>query len=418
MSRHVLQALLGIAVFLGIAWLLSENRRRVPVRAVLVGLLAQALIAWAMLRAPLLQAFFASITRGVELLHSATQTGTSFAFGYLAGGTLPFPVRDGGNTFIFAIQSLPMVLTIGALSALLWHWRVLMYAVRGAGWVVQRLFGVSGPVGVSNAACVFLGMVEAPLLVRPYIAGLSRSDLFVVMTGGMAVIAGSTMVLIASILQPRMPNAFPHLLIASLINAPMAISVARLMMPGEGILDPGPSVELRSPYRGALDALMTGTVDAVKLLANVIGLLIVVVALITLLNLILALVPHTGGPLTIQGMLGYVLQPVPWLMGIDWNEALPAASLLATKLVVNELFAYSDLMSLPAGTLSPHAVTVLTYALCSFGNLASLAIMTGALGTMAPSRMAEIVAIGPKSIVAAFLTTSISGAMVTLVVNS
>ena len=407
-----LQALLGIAVFVGLAALVSEDRRAIPWRIVAIGLLVQLFLAVLFLYAPPVKMIFIGIAQGVILIQQATLEGTKFVFGYLGGGPLPFVATGPGSAFVFAIQSLPVILMVGALSALLWHWRILRYLVQGASWLVERTFKVGGAVGVSSAANIFMGMVEAPLLVKPYIAGMSRSELFAVMAGGLSTIAGSTMIVIGGIIGDYIPNAFSHLLVASVINAPGAIMLAKVMVPGDPVH--GGSVELKSDYRSSLDAITRGTADAVLLLANVVAMLIVFVALISLLDLIV--LKLTGSQsFTLQSLLGVVMAPVAWLMGIPWEEAGLAGQLLGTKVVVNELIAYSKLVTLPEGTISQHTSFVLTYALCSFSNFASLAIMIGGLSAMAPARTSEIVSLGVRAVLAGFLSAAITASLVGII---
>lgn len=407
--QAILQGLLGIAVFVAIAWAVSEDRRQVEWRIMAIGLAVQVLLAVLLLFLPPVKAFFAALAAGVRALQAATLEGTAFVFGYLGGGELPFDATGPGSTFIFGIQSLPVILMVGALSALLWHWRVLIYVVRGAAWLVERTFRVGGAVGVSSAANIFMGMVEAPLLVKPYIPKLTRSELFAVMAGGLSTIAGSTMVVVGTLIDGAIPNAFSHLLIASVINAPAAIALAKVMVPGAATA--GEDLVLKSDYRSSLDAITRGTTDAVRLLANVVGMLIVFVSLIALVNIALAAL-WPGGGLTLQGILGHLMAPIAWLMGIPWADAQTAGGLLGTKVVVNELIAYVHLTELPEGALSARASFIMTYALCSFSNFGSLAIMIGGLTAMAPERTSEIVSLGLKAILAGFLAAALTATIV------
>lgn len=411
-----LQGVIGIFAFIGVAWLLSEGRRHVSRRIIVVGLSVQFVFAALLMNVPVIHYLLSLLAQGVSLIQDATLEGTKFVFGYIGGGELPFEETGSGSSFIFGLQSLPVVLMVGALSALLWHWRILVIIVKGAAFFVRKTFNVSGAVGISAAANVFMGMVESPLLVKPYIPRLTRSELFVVMVGGLSTIAGSTMVLLGTILEPIIPNAFGHLLVGSVINAPGAIMIAKLMVPGEKSLD-GTLINMDSPYRSSLDALTRGTMDAVKLLLNVIGLLIVFVSVIALANSLVAFIPTDGDPLTLQRILGWFMAPFTWLMGIPWADAQIAGSLLGTKVIVNELVAYINMAGLPEGTLNDRTQFIMTYALCSFSNFGSLAIMIGGLSTMAPERTAEIVGLGLKCVVAAFITTCLTATVIGLVTS-
>jgi concentrative nucleoside transporter, CNT family len=408
------RALLGVVVFLALGWLLSENKRALPVRPVLVGLACQVTLALLLTKVPAITAGFAAATHAVDALQAASRAGSSFMFGYLGGGRAPFSVADPSAAFIFAFQALPAILLVGALSALLWHWKVLIVIVRAAAWAFGKLFGVSGPVGVSTSACVFLGMVEAPLLVKPFLPRLSRAELFIIMVDGLSVIGGSMMIVLGSLIAAKVPNAFSHLLIASLISTPMAIGMARLIIPGEASKAHEPIV-LASPYRSSLEALTFGTLDAVKMVLNIAGLLIVFVGLIALINMGLAAVPHAGAPLTLGGILGWLLTPIVWLTGAPLSDLQAVGAILGTKVAANEVVAYSDMMALPPGALSPKSLLILTYALGSFGNVGSVAILIGSLSSMAPDKVGEVVELGFKALAAAFLTTCMTATIMGLI---
>ena len=406
-DNETARALLGVVVFLGIGWLLSENRRALPWRPVLVGLACQITLAILLTKVPAITAGFAAATHAVDALQAASRAGSSFMFGYLGGGRAPFSMADPSAAFIFAFQALPAILLVGALSALLWHWKVLIFIVRAAAWAFGKLFGVSGPVGVSTSACVFLGMVEAPLLIKPFLPRLTRAELFIIMVDGLSVIGGSMMIVLGSLIAAKVPNAFSHLLIASLISTPMAIGMARLIIPGEAS-ESHEAIVLASPYRSSLEALTFGTLDAVKMVLNIAGLLIVFVGLIALINMGLAAVPHTGAPLTLGGILGWLLTPIVWLTGAPLSDLQTVGSILGTKVAANEVVAYSDMMALPPGALSDKSLLILTYALGSFGNVGSVAILIGSLSSMAPEKVGEVVELGFKALAAAFLTTCLT----------
>ena len=414
MQFYLIQGFIGILALVGLTWLMSEDRRLFPWRIVAVGLATQFILAALLMNVPFIQYLFSMLARGVGLLQDATLEGTKFVFGYIGGGELPFEETGPGTSFIFGLQSLPVVLMVGALSALLWHWRILVAIVKGAAFFVKKTFDVSGAVGISAAANIFMGMVESPLLVKPYIPKLTRSELFVVMVGGLSTIAGSTMVLLGTILDPIIPGAFGHLLVGSVLNAPGAIMLAKVMVPGDKSLEDAP-VNMDSPYRSSLDALTRGTMDAVKLLLNVIGLLIVFVSVIALANSFIAFIPTGGEALTLQRILGWLMAPFTWLMGIPWPDAQIAGSLLGTKVIVNELVAYIDMTALPQDAMSERTRFIMTYALCSFSNFGSLAIMIGGLTSMAPERTPEIVSLGLKCVVAAFITTCLTATIIGLV---
>jgi len=401
------QAVAGIAGLVAIAWLLSEARGRVPWRTVFSGLALQLVLALLLVKLPGAKDAFLWLNGALGALEKATAAGTGLVFGYLGGGPAPFAVTDPNSVFILAFRALPIVLVVSALSALLFHWGILTALVRAVSWVLERVMRVGGVVGLSAAANVFVGMVEAPLVVRPWLGRVSRGELFVIMAGGMASIAGTVLFLYASILGPVIPDALAHLLVASIVSAPAAIVVAVLMVPPQGEATGG-RLELKSEASGAMDALTRGTLDGAQLLVNILAMLVVFVALVALVNLIIA-------PYTLQGMLGTLLAPLAWLAGVPWAEAQAAGALLGTKTIVNEFVAYLDMAKLPAGTLSERSRLLMTYALCGFANFGSLGIMIGGMGTMCPERRGEIVALGLKSIVAGTLATCLTAASVGLV---
>ena len=409
-----LQSALGILAFVGLAWVLSENRARFPTRIVLAGLALQLGLALALLKLPLFKGMFLALNEALGALEHATQAGTSFVFGYLGGGPAPFAVSDPAASFVLAFRALPLVLVISALSSLLFYWRVLPWLVGLISRLLRKTLGIGGAVGLSAAADIFVGMVEAPLLVRPYLTAMSRGELFSVMTCGMATIAGTVMVLYAGFLANVVPDAMGHILTASLVSTPGALLIAALMVPAgdavtEGNLNP---VETA---RSGMEAITQGTLAGVALLINIVAMLLVMVALVSLTNLLLGLLPDLyGQSLTLQRGLGWVMAPVVWLMGIPWAEATTAGALMGTKTVLNELIAYLDLAGLPAQALSPRSVLIMTYALCGFANLASLGILIGGLATMAPERRADIVSLGPKAILSGTLATLLTGAVVGL----
>ena len=409
-----LQSLVGLIALLFIAWAFSERRSDARLGAAAGGVAIQLILAALLLYLPAARELFALLNDLVLALEEATRAGTSMVFGYLGGGELPFDEKHPGTGYVLAFRGLPMVLVVSALSALLFYWRILPRVVGAASWLLQRSLGVGGALGVATAANIFIGMTEAPLLIRPYLARLTRSELFTVMTAGMATVAGTVMALYAAIIGPVIDGALGHILTASLISAPAAITVARLMIPEREATTAG-TVSPERGAAGAMDAVTKGTLSGIQLLANIIAMLIVLVALVHLANLLLGLLPTLGREaLTLQRILGWIMAPVAWLMGIPWSEATTAGSLLGVKTVLNELVAYLHLAGLEAGSLSERSRLIMTYALCGFANLGSLGIMIGGLGTLVPERRGEIVELGMRSIMAGTLATCMTGAVVGL----
>jgi len=411
-----LQSAFGfVAIFL-VAWLLSEDRRAVPWRIVVSGALLQIVLAAALLKLPLFRDLFLVLNELLSALEQATQAGTRFVFGFLGGGPQPFEERPGSSSFVLAFRALPLILVVSALSSLLFYWRVLPAVVRGISVVLEKLMGVGGAVGLSTAANIFVGMVEAPLFVRPYLREMSRGELFIVMTGGMAGIAGTVMALYAAILGPVVPDAMGHILSASIISAPAAILIAGVMVPPRGEPTSG---RLIPPQQAtsSMDAVTRGTLDGLQLLLAIVAMLIVLIALVTLVNLALGLLPQWGGTqITLQRALGYVMAPLVWLAGVPWAEVVTAGALMGTKTVLNEFIAYVDLAHLPADALSARSRLIMTYALCGFANFGSLGILIGGMASMVPERRDEIVALGLRSIVAGTLATLMTGAAVGMLV--
>lgn len=409
----IFQGLVGIAVFILFAFLISEKRKSVDWRLVVVGVVIQFVIGLALLKIPIFRDLFFALNRVVLSIQASTEAGTSFVFGYLGGGDLPFTEKFPGASYILAFQSLPLILVMSALSSLLYYWKILPYIVKGFSWGLQKTLRLGGAEGLGVSANIFVGMVEAPLFIRPYLKEMTRSELFSLMTCGMATIAGTVMVLYAGIVSAAVPDAMGHILTASIISAPAAVMISKIIVPETGSLTSG---ELKAPEEasGAMDAVTKGTFQGVQLLINIVAMLIVLVALVHLINLMLGVLPDIGGkPLTLQKMLGVIMAPVVWLMGIPWSEAMQAGELMGTKTVLNEFIAYLELSRLTDAALSPRSKLIMMYAMCGFANPGSLGIMIGGMGGMAPERREEIVALGLKSIIggtmAACMTGTIAG---------
>jgi concentrative nucleoside transporter, CNT family len=411
----ILQPILGIGVLIGFAWIISESRKQVKIKEILLGLFVTILMTVIMLKVPYLRVIFDWLNRGVLLLEESTKAGTSFVFGYLGGGSLPFDEKNPGSSFVFALQALPIVLVVSALSSLLFYWRILPLVVRMFAWVFEKTMRVGGAVALSAAANVFLGMVESPLFVRPYLKEMTRCELFITMSCGMAGVAGTVMVLYASILKPVIPDIMGHILLVSIITIPAAIMFSKIMVPETGKETAGKIVPPQQAT-SSINAVTQGTVEGIGLLINIISMLVVLVALVYLANKILGFLPDLAGqPVTLQRLLGYIMAPVVWLIGIPWSEAKTAGALMGTKTILNELIAYVDMANLPAGALNAKSKLIMVYALCGFANLGSLGIMIGGMGSMVPERRTEIISLGLKSIVAGTLATCLSGAIVGII---
>ena len=408
----MIHAAFGSLALLFLAFLFSEDRWRVRWPTVLMGVALQWALALLLIGWPAANRAMFVLNDGAHALHKATEAGTAFVFGYLAGGTLPFVETHPGASFILAFQALPLVLTIGALAALLFHWSVLQRVTGAFAWLLRRSMGISGPVALGAAVHVFVGMIEAPLLVRPWLSRMQKGELFALMTCGMAGVAGTVMVIYASFLAPVVPNALGNILIASVIATPAALAIAALMVP----FGPPEAAESRlsidDPPVSAMDAVVKGTLESIPILAAIVATLLVTVALVTLSNMMLAQLPDwDGAAITLQRLFAVPFKPILWLIGVPWSEVDRAADLMATKTVLNEFVAYLNFSSMPADAFSPRTRMILTYALCGFANFGSLGIMIGGLGAMVPERRHEIVRMGMRSILSGTLATCMSGAV-------
>jgi concentrative nucleoside transporter, CNT family len=409
-----LQSTLGILAILALAWLISENRRAVNWRQAGIALGVTLLLALVMLKVPKVEVVFALINDAVNAIATATRAGTSFVFGYVGGGPLPFDVKEPTATFVLGFQALPVVLVMSVLSSLLFYWGIMPPIVRGFSRALEKTLDVGGAVGLSTAANIFVGQVEAPLFIRPYLAKLSRAEMFVVMTGGMAGIAGTVFVLYATILANAIPDAAGHIVVCSVLGAPAAILISFIMVPDPGERHTGGALgEIEQVASSTMDAIVKGTGAGLELLLNIVAMLIVFIALVYLANAVLGLLPDIlGAPVTLQRTLGWVMAPICWLMGIPWAQAVTAGGLMGIKTILNELVAYLQLAALPADALDPRSRLIMLYAMCGFANFGSLGIMIAGLSTMCPEKRDEVVSLGLKSIVSGTLTTCLLGAIV------
>ncbi|WP_432734801.1 NupC/NupG family nucleoside CNT transporter [Maridesulfovibrio sp. FT414] len=409
----MIQSAFGLLGLMVVAWLFSEDKKNVSVRNILTGIGLQLTIAGLMLKVPAFSNAMLYLNHAVDALQEATTAGTSFIFGYIGGGPLPFAETSPGASWTLAFRALPLILVVSALSALLFYWRIIPVVVRAFSIVLQKTMNIGGALGLGVASNIFVGMVEAPIIISPYVNRMTRSELMTLMISGMATISGTVLVLYASILTPVLPGAIGHILTASIISAPAAILISRLMVPENTEISEDDKLNISYPASSSMDAIVRGTSDGVSLLINVVALLLVLVALVALANQILGFLPDAfGEPLTLQRILGFIMWPIVWLMGIPAGEAFTASSLMGTKTILNEFLAYLQLAGLPAGTLSPRSTMIMTYAMCGFANLGSLGILIGGMITLAPSRKAEIVELGARSVIGGTLATCMTGAIV------
>ncbi|HEY2591692.1 MAG TPA: nucleoside transporter C-terminal domain-containing protein [Steroidobacteraceae bacterium] len=409
-----LQSALGLASLLLLAWLLSERRRSVSWRFAATGVLVQFALALLFLKTPFATTVFGAVNRAVLTLQGASVAGSTFVFGFLGGGPLPYLETRPGASIALAFRFLPLVIVISALATLLTYWRVLPALVKAFASLFGRLLGLGGAAALASVANPFLGMVESSILVRPYIERLTRSEIFIVMCVGLAGIAGTVLVLYATLLAPIVPDAAGHLLVASVLALPIAVVIARIMIPETEPATPG---DLALPdVHGSVDAVMLGTRQGLALFLNIVATLLVFVALVHLCDSLLALLPSVGGQaLTLERLFAWLFSPIAWLIGVPWSEAPTFASLLGTKTVLNELVAYTSLAGLSPGALSERSRLLATYALCGFANFGSIGILVSGLATMAPKRSAEIAKLGFRSLIGGTLATCATAAVVGIV---
>ncbi|NDB24123.1 MAG: nucleoside:proton symporter [Gammaproteobacteria bacterium] len=410
-----LQALLGIAVFIAIVLPMSSNRRSINWKLVGIALALQFVICILLLKAPVIKEGLLYLNQAVGALGAATLKGSAFVFGYVGGGDTPFTITNPNAAVTFAFQVLPLVIVMSALSALLWYWRILPIVIRGISWIFERALGTRGPSGLVATANIFLGQTEAPLLVRPYLARMSRYELLLVMTAGMATIAGSVMVIYSAMLGAQFEGVLGHLITKSIMSVPASVLFAHMIIPD----DNGSSQDLQeSPriYQSAMDSITRGTSDGLALFLNIIAILIVLTAFVALANSIVSFLPMVGGEaLTLERIAGWIFAPIAWLMGIPWSEAMTAGSLLGVKSVLNEFIAFIQLTSVPPEALSDRSRLITIYGLCGFANLASIGIQISGIGTMAPERRDDLASLAWPAFVAATLGSCMTGCIVGIV---
>lgn len=407
------QSLLGLVVVVGVCWAISEDRRRFPWRLTLGAIGVQAALVLLLFAAPGAGAVLESATRAVDALAAATREGSQFVFGYLAGGDQPYVVQNQPALFVFAFEVLPLILVISALSALLWHWKVLRWITRGFGFLFQKSLGLGGASALAVAANIFLGMIESSIVIRAYLDKLSRSELFLMMVVGLATVAGSTMVAYATLLAPTLTNAAGHVLVASIISAPAGVALARIIVPerpgqGGAYADYGSALR----YDSAIDAIVKGTADGLMVVLNISAVLIVFVALVALANLMLGGLVVLGEPLTVQRLLGWIFAPVAWLTGVPWSEAGEGGRLLGVKLTLTEFVAFIELGRTPVEAISERTRMLMTYALCGFANIGSVGITVTGLSVLMPERRAEVLELVWKALFAGFLATLMTASVV------
>jgi CNT family concentrative nucleoside transporter len=410
------QSLLGVALIIAFCWAVSERRGGFPWKLALGALAAQAALVAILFGLPASRAVLTGAGAAVDGLSSSTQAGVAFVFGFLAGGDAqPFPVKDPGGLFIFAFRVLPVILVICALSALLWHWRILRWLTAAFGLVFEKTMGLRGAPALATAATIFMGQVEGPIFIRGYLASLSRSELFMLLTVGMSCVSGSTVVAYATILKGVLPNVAAHVLTASLISAPAGVLLARILVPRDPAAEAPQDLDTASlkTYASSIDALIRGVNDGLQIAMSVGATLLVFVALIAIVNHLLGLAPAVAGaPLSVERILGVIFSPLAWTMGVPWHDAPAAGALLGTKLVLTEFPAFAGLAHLPPGAISDRTRLIMTYALCGFANIGSAGINVAGYSVLIPERRLEVMGMIWKAMMGGFLATCMTASVV------
>ncbi|MEC8218848.1 MAG: nucleoside transporter C-terminal domain-containing protein [Pseudomonadota bacterium] len=407
----ILQIFIGFIGLVALAIPFSDNFKTINYRYVLYGILAQIILAVILLKLPFVVSFFEILGNGVVILQQATQEGANFVFGYPPTDSNS-PYRSLLETFAFGV--LPYIIVMACISAVLWYWGVLPFIVNLISRACQKLFNIGGPVGLGAAANIFVGQVEAPLLIRPYVSKLSNKELLILMTAGMATVAGSVMVALIAILESSFinQNLIQHFITASVLSVPAAIMYANIMIPSNTITDFDEN-KVPKVYNSTMDAVTRGSSDGASIAFSVGTILIAVIALVFIANSILGFVSSQFGfDLSIEIILGYLFAPIAWLMGIPWDEAIIAGELLGIKTTLNEFVAYPGLAALDNGELSERSKLITFYSLCGFANLSSVGILISGITAMAPERKDDLIKVSLKALVGATLASCMTGLIV------
>jgi CNT family concentrative nucleoside transporter len=405
---HIIFGFIGLIV---LAFPFSVNYRNIKYKYILYGIVSQLILAAILLKVPFVISFFELLGNGVTVLQNATIEGASFVFGYPPSDT-SYVYRSLLETFAFGV--LPYIIVMSCISAILWYWGVLPFIVKIISRACQKLFNIGGPVGLGAAANVFIGQVEAPLLIKPFVNKLSNKELLILMTAGMATVAGSVMVALITILEAQFPNEnlIQHFLTASILSIPAAIMYANIMIPSDGTTD-SDNTNTDKVYKSTMDAITSGTAQGTGIAVSVGTILIAVIALVYIANSLLGFIGSFFGiGLSVEMLLGYIFAPITWLMGIPWNEAVIAGELLGVKTTLNEFVAYPALASLEEGLLSDRSKLITFYSLCGFANFSSVGILISGIGAMAPERKDDLINVSFKALVAATLASCMTGLVV------
>ena len=406
------RALLGILLIYGVCWVLSEKRKLFPFRLIIGATIMQFVFALILFGIPFVRAILFKANDVVDGLQNATRAGTSFVFGYVGDNVAAQQLMDGSPPPLFFFQILPIVIVVAALSAILWHWGILQWVTNGFAYIFQRAMGLGGATSLAVSANVFMGMTEAPVLIRPYIKGMTRSELLIMMTAGFATIAGSVLVVYGAFLEGKMDNPLAQLLTASIMAAPAAVAVALCLIP-----ETTPATErMKEPdfsYSSTMDAFSTGASDGLKIVLNIATMLIAALALLWLVNAGLGAFPDVAGaPLSIERILGWIFAPLMYMIGVPMGEAAQSGSLMGVKTVLTEFVAFLQLAEVPQDAMDPRTRIITAHAICGFANFGSMGILIGGLSIVEPARRDDFLALAWRTLLAGTLATCLSGAVV------
>ena len=410
----IIQSLIGIVALILIAIPFSESIQKIKVKFIIYALLIQTSLAFILLEIPFISSFFDVMSMAVESLRLSAIEGSSFVFGYLGGGEAPFEVSNNQNLPIFAFTFLPMLIFLSALSALLWHWKILPFLIKLLAKLFEKPLDAKGPIGLAATANIFLGQLEAPLLIKPYLNKMNQRDLLIIMTVGMSTIAGSVMVLYITWLDDKFTGVIGHFLTASILSVPAAIMFSNILIPSAQTELKTAKEDLKM-YESSMDAISVGTKDGLNMFLSVIASLIVFLSLVALADFILGIFPNVyGEPISLQRIAAFIFAPIAWLMGIPFAEIIPAGNLLGTKTIFNELIAFNDLRDLDKNVLSERSQLIMLYGICGFANISSVGILLGGLSAICPDIRGTLLKIAFRSLFAATLASCLTGTVVSL----
>ena len=410
----IIQSLIGIVVLILIALPFSESIQEIKVKFIIYALLIQTSLAFILIEIPFISSFFDVMSIAVESLRLSAIEGSSFVFGYLGGGEAPFEVSNNQNLPIFAFTFLPMLIFLSALSALLWHWKILPLLIKLLAKLFEKPLDAKGPIGLAATANIFLGQLEAPLLIKPYLNKMNQRDLLIIMTVGMSTIAGSVMVLYITWLDDKFSGVIGHFLTASILSVPAAIMFSNILIPSAQTELKTAKEDLKM-YESSMDAISVGTKDGLNMFLSVIASLIVFLSLVALADFMLGIIPNVyGEPLSLQRIAAFIFAPIAWLMGIPFSEIIPAGNLLGTKTIFNELIAFNDLRDLDTDILSERSQLIMLYGICGFANISSVGILLGGLSAICPDIRGTLLKIAFRALFAATLASCLTGTVVSL----